>query len=377
MMAGPEGTTTYVRCRGRPIARQSVAEQVLRGIRSRGPSGESDRDRGSGGGGGRRLSCDEIDFILGDIRRRRRSSSSRPPPPSSLPPDLPPEGDPSDGTAASDWLPFGPKGQKERRKRGRKRPKSEDVAGSHNEGRARQGERERAGAEWRSNPLYEAKPHPRNANPLPAAPDKNGGASSNAPGSPTFSSLPSSSKHTGTELANDPASCAEGKKAADREDRGKDLNERLNGGEGGAEPMDTVRRLKERLRDMSEELDRVKRAADKISLDIDELNGGDPEAVTKEGGGECAYLVEEPEEEEEWGMNMAAKGGGVGLVITEVASPTPASKTPPIRPRPFWGEEGVEGEEEEEGGEGGDLFGKRYALLFATPCVTHPRSFLR
>ena len=371
-MVGPEGTSTYVRCRGRPVTRQSVAEQVLRGIRSRGPSVESDADRGSGG---RRLSCDEIDFILGDIRRRRRSAS-RPPPPSSLPPDLPPDGDHCDGsTVATDRLPFGAKGQKEPQKRGRKRPKSLNVPGSRSEGRERQGERERAGTEWRSNPLYEAKLQPRNANPPPAATDKNGGAPSNAPGSPTCTSLPSSSKDTDAEPANDPASCEEGKEAAaaaEREDRGKDLNERLNGGEGDAAgPMDTVRRLKERLRDMGEELDRVKRAADRISLDIDELNGGGgggPEAGTKEGeGGESAYLVEEPEEdeeEEEWGMNVAAKGGGAGLVITELASPTPAPRTPPrtppIRPRPFWGE-GVEGEE-------GDLFGKRrYALFFAPP----------
>ena len=60
MVAGAEGTSAYHRSRGRPVTRQGggVADQVLREIRSRGPS-EEDECRSN-----RRLSCDEIDFIL-------------------------------------------------------------------------------------------------------------------------------------------------------------------------------------------------------------------------------------------------------------------------------------------------------------------------
>ena len=364
-MVEAEATSAQHRSRGRPATRQrGVAEEVLRDIRSRSSSDC------------KRLSVDEIDLILGDIRRRSRSRSrsSRPPPPTSLPPSLPEDS----------WLPFGQEAKINTgrgRPRRRKRPKS--MAGSCLRGAGENSERN-DGKEWLNNPLYEAKlQSSRNARPLPPDnPPDNGDASSN-PAAGCSSSSPAAS--CSSEPANDLASCEgkeEEKDGLHRDDRGKDLNEGLNdddeeeggGGRGGpippktgtenhdsdSEAMGMVRRLKERLRDMGEELERVRAAADKISVDIDELQSED----TFEAGEHCPsaftepiteeYVVEEPaDEESECEVKV---GGGGGLVITEVTSPTP-TRVPTssvIRPRPhsLWGED-VKGD---------DLFGaKRYA----------------
>ena len=374
-MVGAEGTSAYHRSRGRPVTRRGVADEVLREIRSRGPSeedGEHDRDRrSSSGGSSKRLSCDEIDFILGDIRRRSRSRSrpSRPPPPTSLPPGLPGDG----VNGACDRLPFGGggggKSQKEAkissRRARRKRPKSQAGSSLREEGSSLlQNDRRRAaagqdGKEWLDNPLYESKPQSRNAKPLLG--DDGDDASSNPAGS--SSSLAASCSSKPTELANDSASC-EREDGPRRDDRGKDLNERLNDdeeGDGAAMAMSAVRRLKERLRDMGEELDRVRAAADKISVDIDELHSDSVRTEDKfgEGGGEEGYTVQEPDEAEceMRRRRREVKGGGGGLTITEVTSPR--VPCPVIRPRPhsLWGEDAAAAG----GGEGDDLFGKRYA----------------
>ena len=187
------------------------------------------------------------------------------------------------------------------------------------------------------------------------------------------------------------ASC-EGKEEEDgedglrrRDDRGKDLNERLNDESAGAEEaLSAVRRLKERLRDMGEELERVRAAADRISVGIDELHS-ETETKSEEEEG-CTYTVEEPDEDTECEVGVKVGGGGGGLVITEVTSPTP-SGVPPIpddvirprfrraraaRPHSLWGEDAAAAE----GEEGGDLFGgrRRYEMTQHTPqpwqCMT-------
>ena len=212
------------------------------------------------------------------------------------------------------------------------------------------------GKEWLHNPLYESKlQSARNAKPLPDS----------------ASPSPASSK------PNDLASC-KGKEEEEeeeedgllRDDRGKDLNERPNDEEESA--LSAVRRLKERLRDMGEELERVRAAADKISVGIDELHS-ETETKSEEEG--CTYTVEEPDEEEtecEVGVKVGGGGGG-GLVITEVTSPTPSGvpmpddvirprfrRAPRPRPHSLWGEDAAA---EGEGEEGGDLFGgRRYEM---------------
>ena len=401
---GPEGTPAYHR--SRPRRRRSVADEVLRDIRSRGPSEEDEGHRCSNSNinsnscSSKRLSCDEIDFILGDIRRRSnsrsRSRSSRPPPPSSRPPPPPTSVPPDLPEGAGDWLPFG--GQKapkiSRGRARRKRPKS--VAGvilqdegypKQNDGRAQQQQQQQQhqqqqqdGKEWLNNPVYESKPQSRNAKTLP--PDDNGAAASSNPAGSSSSPAASSWSSKPTELANDLASREE-EDGLRRDDRGKDLNERLNDEEEGGDEraaMGMVRRLKERLRDMDEELGKVRAAADRISVEVTELEseagcdlrGGleaamaseatkarnDDRNVEEEEEGE--YTVEEPDEGE-------CEVRREGLVITEVTSPTPmASPRIPstIRPRPhsLWGEL-----------EGGDLFGgKRYGCMTRRLFVTLP-----
>jgi hypothetical protein len=61
-----------------------LVEETLKEIRSRKLS-----DSMSINGDSRRLSCEEIDQVLNQIRSRSASLSSRPPPPKSSPPPLP------------------------------------------------------------------------------------------------------------------------------------------------------------------------------------------------------------------------------------------------------------------------------------------------
>jgi len=69
-----------------------LVEETLRKIRARRPSETMSTNATSNGDvDNRRLSCDEIDQVLNHIRSRSQSLSSRPPPPKASPPPLPKE----------------------------------------------------------------------------------------------------------------------------------------------------------------------------------------------------------------------------------------------------------------------------------------------
>lgn len=115
-----------------------------------------------------RISCEEIDCLLNNIRRSRSQSSTRPPPPSTIPP--PPPSDPISNLTS---LPFGTtdqkmKGPKKSKSKSKLNAKSTDFhkigksgrSCNNDEGSPSQSE----DSIWKNNPLFEdhpPKPYPR------------------------------------------------------------------------------------------------------------------------------------------------------------------------------------------------------------------------
>jgi hypothetical protein len=124
--------------------------------------------------------------------------------------------------------------------------------------------------------------------------------------------------------------------------------------ESSDEAFDLVRQLKERLQSMTDELEKVKVAAGKISLDIKEMDNssnnssnnssynsssnnskiGDINSAIVEKEPSEEYVVEEPEDDEDDIKDPPTAQHG--LRITEVTSPPPP---PPrqLRPHSLWG----------------------------------------
>ncbi|XP_059089731.1 dnaJ homolog subfamily C member 7-like isoform X2 [Tigriopus californicus] len=115
-----------------------------------------------------RMSCEEIDCLLNNIRRSRSQSSTRPPPPSTSPP-VPPS-DPI-STVTLDSLPFGVMGLKIKKKTIKAKPRpaargstwAEKSVSSNNDD-IDKSQKEVQEPKWTHNPLYHSespKPYPR------------------------------------------------------------------------------------------------------------------------------------------------------------------------------------------------------------------------
>ncbi len=324
----------------------NFVDDTLKQIRSR----NSSEDSSAGYDNGRRLSTEEIDNILGEIRSRSRSRP-RPPPPTHNPPSLPKDG------AGLD-LPFGPspdpppRGRKKVRinvsvkNNSVKQPKKNNVPLNFDNLRSDP-------QSWNCNPLFQEKEKPKemswNSNPVyeEAKPFGSSTSSSSSSSSPTVSAPPAVQPEVLIGAGgrdNKPRDAVEKSPPLSGDHRGKNLNESLSRGKAEAglgsgshssgngadddddEALHMVRQLKERLRNMSDELDRVKIAAGKID---GEMRSGGPEKENEQPG----YIVEEPEDIQQ--QRRVHQPPREGLRITEVTSPPPPSAPlPPTPPSP-------------------------------------------